>query len=809
MLENNFRINTIRRHLNKRDVLLIEGYYTNGKCEDGNFKFLLDDKELSYDKDVIVGNSVKVKYGAISEKIDTEVIFSVNIPEIKEQKKFIVQSIIDGITDDVFEVTVKELIHIIDKIPCSIDKVSMKECLYCVEGWAIYNNSLQIEIYDKNGNKIDNEISMHSRKDVNNVYSEIEDYSKDFGFEVKFKTKCKNVIICIISDGEEEKIYVDLTRNKEKKNNVFAKAISYYKRNGLKAFIKRCFTKAKGEKSIEYEKWLLTNDITEKELEKQRKVEFKKNIKFSIIIPLYNTPKKFLYELIDSVENQTYTNWELCFADGSNNDNVEKIYKDDISRNEKIKYRRLEKNEGISGNTNAALEMATGDYVVLADHDDILALNALFELARVIEKNEDADVIYSDEDKISMDGSQRFEPHFKPDFNIDLLCSVNYICHLFAVKTEIAKEIGGFRSEYDGAQDYDFIFRCVENARNVYHVPKVLYHWRSHINSTAENPESKLYAFEAGKKAIKNHFDRIGVKAFVTDGPAYGFYHAKLQVEGNPKVSILIPNKDHIEDLDKCIKSIFEKTIYQNYEIVIIENNSTEETTFSYYKEIQDKSDRVKVVYWKEKEFNYSSINNFGVGFAKGEYLLFLNNDIEVINGEWMEEMLGYCQREDVGIVGARLYYPDDTIQHAGVVIGFGGIAGHTFIGQARQEYGYFARAMCVQNYSAVTAACMMAKKSVFEQVGGFTEKLKVAFNDIDFCLKVRETGKLVVYNPYAELYHYESKSRGLENTPEKIKRFNGEIEIFRARWEKILEEGDPYYNPNLTLNRSDFSLKQ
>ena len=359
----------------------------------------------------------------------------------------------------------------------------------------------------------------------------------------------------------------------------------------------------------------------------------------------------------------------------------------------------------------------------------------------------------------------------------------------------------------DGAQDYDFVLRSVEAAGSVHHIPKVLYHWRAHKDSTSENPQSKMYAFEAGKRAVQAHYDRIGIAAKVHQGEYLGLYKTEHILKEHPLISLIIPNKDHIEDLDKCISSIEQKSTYDNYEYIIVENNSENEETFRYYKDFEKENPRVHVVCW-EGEFNYSAINNYGAKFAKGEYLLLLNNDTEIINGSCLEEMIGYCMHDNVGAVGARLYYSDETIQHAGVIVGFGGIAGHAFIGLPRSANGYFSRIICAQDMSAVTAACMMVKKSVFEEVGGLSTELQVAFNDIDLCMKIREAGYLIVYNPYAELYHYESKSRGLENTKEKVDRFNGEIATFAQKWPEILKNGDPYYNPNLSLERCDFSLK-
>ena len=376
---------------------------------------------------------------------------------------------------------------------------------------------------------------------------------------------------------------------------------------------------------------------------------------------------------------------------------------------------------------------------------------------------------------------------------------------------------GGLHTNYTGkaeaavdalaAQDYDFVLRCAEQAVNIRHIPKILYHWRAHKDSTAENPESKRYAFEAGIRAIQAHYDRCGIDAEVSAEQLNGIYRSKYRLKEQPLVSVIIPNKDHTEDLDKCIRSIEEKGTYKNIEYIVIENNSEKKETFAYYEKLQAENPKVKVVFW-EREFNYSAINNYGVGFAKGEYLLFLNNDTEIINPDCIEELLGYCMRDDVGIVGARLYYEDDTIQHVGVIIGLGGVAGHTFVGEPKDSLGYFGRIVTAQDYSAVTAACLMTKRKVFEKVNGFEEKLAVAFNDVDFCLKVREAGYLVVYNPYAELHHYESKSRGLEDTEEKVLRFQGEIRTFQYRWKEILNEGDPYYSPNLTLDKTDFSLR-
>ena len=450
--------------------------------------------------------------------------------------------------------------------------------------------------------------------------------------------------------------------------------------------------------------------------------------------------------------------------------------------------------------------MAKGEFLGLLDHDDLLAPNALYEIVQALQEHPQADAFYTDEDKVTTELDEHFQPHLKPDFNLDLLRSNNYICHFFVARRSIVEKVGGFRKEFDGAQDYDFIFRCTENSREVVHIPEILYHWRTHKASTADNPASKMYAFEAGKRAIEAHLERNGVKGVVSHTPDLGFYRVQYPVQGEPLVSVIIPNKDEKETLRTCLESLKKNTDYKNFEIIIVENNSTTDEIFRYYKELS-KDPQIHLLRWK-KEFNYSAINNFGAAHAKGEYLLFLNNDIKTINPDWMTEMLGVCQRPEVGGVGAKLIYPDNTIQHAGCVIGMGGIAGHMFVDMPAERTGYLHKASLLQDMSAVTAACLMMKKEIFEKVGGFTPELAVAFNDVDLCLKVRKENALIVYDPYAKLYHMESKTRGAEDSKEKVRRFQTEIEYMRCHWLDILKNGDPYYNKNLSLTKWNYSLK-
>ena len=577
------------------------------------------------------------------------------------------------------------------------------------------------------------------------------------------------------------------------------KGLRYLKHYGVKEFWVRLHERFEPEE-VPYGPWYEQYIPTREELEKQRKKKWNYGPKISIIVPAYKTPEAFLRQLMDSLLAQTYANWELCIANASPEDaSMEYVLKEYAKKDSRILWKKLEENKGIAENTNEAFAMATGEFAGLLDHDDLLAPNALYEVAKALETEPDIDVLYTDEDKVRGDEVlEHFQPHLKPDFNIDLLRSNNYICHFFVVRKSLLEKTGGFRREYDGAQDYDFIFRCTQAAGKIHHIPEILYHWRTHQSSTADNPESKLYAFEAGKRAIEENLRQNGLIGEVSHTKDYGFYRVKYPVQGEPLVSIIIPNKDAKEDLEKCIQSILEKSSYTNYEILIVENNSTGEEIFSYYKELSENS-RIRLLRWK-REFNYSAINNYGAKKAKGDYLLFLNNDTEVISPDWIEEMLGFCQRPDTGIVGARLYFGNNTVQHAGTVIGIGGIAGHMFTDMPRERSGYMHKAAIIQDLSAVTAACMMVKRQVFDEVQGFEEQLSVAFNDVDFCLRVREKQYLVVYDPYVELYHYESKSRGAEDSKEKVRRFQSEIEFMRCRWETLLKKGDPYYNKNLSL---------
>lgn len=812
-----FFVEKMRFHLKNKDMLVFVGWFFDGSTKGHELKAYLDGKELPLELRVNRGAEVRQKYIRSINEIEEEVVGIIELPaDWRDRGAVTLMSAFGGEVKRAYRITTGKLKKCEAEVGYYIEKCHREPGKVSVAGWCMAAGDVKLELLDGNRQPVPVKVDHYYRKDLLSVFPEADAQGKPgFLVEASVGEKDKGAFFLEMRDANRRSC-VRLTKWDEgtRLQYIVEKmddTVRYLKRNGVSATAYKIKSKLTKKEGNTYDNWRKKYMVTPEELERQRQEQFADGRKFSVVVPLYKTKPAYLREMIDSVCAQTYANWELCMAlalSGDGDEALTAILDKYAAKDSRIRYTVLPENEGISGNTNAALAMATGDYIVLADHDDIVPANALYEFASAICKDASIDMLYSDEDKVDMDGKKYFEPHFKPDFNIDLLCSVNYICHLLAVRRDVAERAGSFRTEFDGAQDLDFILRCSECAKHIYHVPKILYHWRCHMDSTAANPESKLYAFEAGRRAVEEHYERLGIPARVENAQFYGMYRTIYEWKEEPLVSIIIPNKDHAEDLAKCVDSIYEKSDYRNFEFVIVENNSTEQETFDYYKKLEAEHENVHVVYY-EGSFNYSKINNFGAAAANGEYFLLLNNDTELIDGSAIRELLGYCMREDVGIVGAKLLYEDDTIQHAGIVVGFGGTAGHTFIGKSRYDTGYFGRILCAQDYTAVTAACMMTKRSVFEEVGGMTEELAVAFNDVDYCFKVRGTGKLVVYNPYAELHHYESKSRGYEDSPGKVERFNGEVEILLSRWRELIEGGDPCYNPNLTLDNSDFSLRR
>lgn len=691
-------------------------------------------------------------------------------------------------------------------------------------GWATpekAGDEVLLVIRKEDGTILDAQVGRNKRADVGEVIyqdASFDMYGLTFSFEPGEMTNCYAVFTSKEHPEDTIEVLIDCP----------GLLATYRYQHGIKGRIRR-LQHAKSLKEFCLEEKYLDLEPDEKryaiwyekqypgfaERMKQKTTHFALHPKFSIIVPLYRTPLNFLNDMIESVRRQTYENWELCLANGSPEDEkLDASVKAYMKKEPRIKYVKLEENLGIAGNTNAALSLATGSYTALLDHDDFLAPNALFEFVKAINENGDADCLYSDEDKVDQDGKLHYFPHFKSDYNPDLLHTNNYICHFFAVKTSIIKKIGGFRSNFDGAQDFDLVLRCIDESKSVVHVPKILYSWRCHKDSTSANTDSKGYAFEAGKRALEEYYSHHKIEATVETTSLPGYYKTTYRYTERPLVTVIIPNKDHTDDLEKCVQSLLTKNVYTNIEILIIENNSENPQTFSYYEKLKKQDQRIRVETWKVNDerrsksngFNYAAIQNFAAQKANGEYLLLLNNDTEVIDPDFLISMMGYARRKDVGAVGAKLLYENDTIQHAGVIVGVEGVAFHQFLEYPEHDPGYMGRASFSQDVSAVTGACLLIRKSIYEEVGGMDEHLAVSYNDVDLCLKLREKGYLVVYDAFAHLHHYESRSRGYEDSPEKKARLSREAEYMKNKWKHVMGF-DPYYNKNLSLKNGYYKL--
>ena len=768
--------------LKTKQFITILGYCYQENNETVEYSVKLDGKEVDFElfrpgrEDIINGYDLGFK--------NTHVGFRLTVPCDVETTSIEVNAYTDTLSECILNYDQRKINKYRDKrgIRSYIDEFSYNEetKTYQVKGWAFSyeKEPITFSILNAAGKEVEFDYKSKGRVDLYSL-SMVDEDQIDCGYTIKWKGNAKEKYSFVLKTKNYQS--KEILQEKRSSQNVLSKVPKLFKmlsyqhfKNGFRILKKKGFSGVidrivHGSNNwAEYDEWFNATKVTKEELERQRNTEFEFAPMISIIVATFNTKEEYLKEMIDSVRNQSYSNWQLCIGDGSTNDSVEKYVKEHYGDDSRIVFKKLEKNYGISGNMNGALELVTGDYVGLFDHDDLLTPDCLYEFVASMQEVHH-DCVYSDEDKLN-DKTKKFEdPHFKPDFSIDLLCSHNYITHFFVVNMDIVRKVGGMRSEYDGSQDHDFIFRCVEQANSVHHVPKILYHWRMHPLSTAMDPESKMYCYTSGKKAIESHFKRIGIDATVEmlPRPLYGMYHCKYTVKDHPLVSILIPNYNHKDLLKGCIESLMNVNTYSNMEIVIVENNSTEQEIFDYYKELEETYSNVKVIYY-EGDFNYSKINNYGVKYTHGEYILFLNNDTKVIEPDSIEDMLGVCQREDVGAVGAKLLYEDDTVQHCGVVVGYHGYATAAFSLIDRNDFGYMGRPRVSWDVSAVTAACLMTKREIFDEVGGFDEDFKVACNDVDLCLKIRSLNKWIVEDVFSVWYHYESKSRGLEDTPEK-----------------------------------------
>ena len=689
-----------------------------------------------------------------------------------------------------------------------------------ITGWALDTITKESPTFTINN---ENQVSAYNiqrvlREDVNQIYQT--EPAIEAGFVVTLEGIKQKKVLPFHFQSSAHVVTVDFPLNKkypvipgteDKVTRLWIKAkkgFKYMAKNGISHTIQR----AKIEKlrnQASYPNWLARNEVLDIEAMTQEIATFHYQPKISIAMPVYNVEEKWLRLCIDSILNQVYTNWELCMADDASTDpNVKKILTEYQQLDERIRVVFREQNGHISEATNSALAIATGEFVALLDNDDELAINAFYEVVKVLNENPELDLIYSDEDKIDMDGN-RSDPAFKPDWSPDLLLGTNYISHLGVYRRSILEEIGGFRKGYEGSQDYDLVLRLTEKTtkERIKHIPKVLYYWRMLPTSTAVDQGSKGYAFEAGLRAVQDALVRRGINGHATHGAANGLYDVYYDIKSDKLVSIIIPTKNGYKDVQRCVSSIIEKTTYQNYEIIMADNGSTDPKMHELYAEFEQQLPGRFFVESIDIPFNFSTINNRAVKKAHGEYLLFLNNDTEVITENWLTLMVSFAQQERIGCVGAKLLYPNNTVQHAGVILGLGGVAGHGHYGYPHGDLGYFGRLAINVNYSAVTAACLLMKKADFDAVGGFEEAFTVAFNDVDLCLKVQALGRDNVWLHEAELYHFESQTRGYDDKGKKKKRFEQEKVMMEEKWGPLIEN-DPFYNPNLTRDIPNFSLR-
>ena len=690
-----------------------------------------------------------------------------------------------------------------------------------ISGWALDEETKTVPSIHVEGFDGIVQISYVYRGDVNALHKLASNVSAGFQIELD-GNQSQNDVIQLVFEGNHHTTKKEVNLNQKfplvpgtegkwlKRWQRVRRGLGYIRRNGLISTYRRLkMDQAPGKSVQDYQVWISKNENWDVEAIQKEIQNFKYQPKISILMPVYNVEQNWLEKCIQSVQNQFYPNWELCMADDcSTDESVRPTLEKYAQSDERIKVVFRSENGHISRATNSALEIATGEFVALLDNDDELAPIAFYEVVKALNENPELDLIYSDEDKIDMQGN-RFDPAFKPDWSPDLLLGTNYISHLGVYRRSIMNEIGGFRPGFEGSQDYDLVLRFTEKttAQRIHHIPKVLYYWRILPTSTAADQSTKGYAFEAGLKAVQEALVRRGIKGTAHHAAGNGLYDVEYEVLSTDLVSIIIPTRDGYDDMLRCLNSIVAKTSYPNYEIIVADNGSTDERMEKLYAKFKGQLGERFRVESIDIPFNYSRINNLAAQKVKGKYLLFLNNDTEVITPGWITKMVSFAQFERIGMVGAKLYYPNQTIQHAGVIVGLGGAAGHCHHTYPKGDFGYFGKLEINVNYLAVTAACCMIRKADFEQLGGFEEKLTVAFNDVDLCLREYEAGHDNVWLHGVELYHYESQTRGYENTPEKKARFDQETKFMEDRWGKYIAN-DPFYNPNLSRVGGHFGIR-
>lgn len=855
MSNNDFKIQTIRTLLNDQNSLYIKGFYLDA-IEDAKIKVFADETELvctekkmpRYEEDD------EVTYGNEDVGIETQIL--AKIPEIDTLKKIKIVYEDDNNVKTVLNLSGKILKKIKEKRYYNIDALEKIGERFGVRGWAIYGQKFELHLYDGNNHEIEVNTKLHERLDVEMAYPEVESDKKVSGFRCEFDyIDDRNIRLEIITDEQEECWFLDARSdfsgnkrlfavlNKTLKTKGFWETVVIVARHlqhpimltqrvlnklGIITGMKRYFKALKNIVRKVQDKYLLRTEYAELEkqypyamkrllcLKEMRQIKQEKEIhrvgdvKFSILVPLFNTPVEFLNEMIESVQMQTYENWELCLADGSDEKHsyVGEICRKYQEIDSRVLYKKLVKNYGISGNTNECIKMATGNFIALFDHDDFLHPMVLQKCYEVIKK-ENADYVYTDEATFQVNLESIGTYHFKPDYAPDNLRANNYICHFSTFSKELLDKVGWYDSKYDGSQDHDLILRLTENAKCVKHIPEILYFWRSHPGSVAEDINSKVYAIEAGKKAVLASLERNGMSGKVDSSKAFPtIYRIKYDLLESPLISIIILNYNLSSDLKKCIESIRNKSTYENYEIIIVKNGSNEKESIKYYEELKEASN-IKLLEWNG-QFNSSAMNNFAVKYAAGKYVLFLSDKLKVITSEWMEELLMYAQRNDVAAVGAKLYYPNNTIRHAGIVLGMGKnrAAGRSHYKCQRNELGYMGRLYYAQNVSAVSAACMLMRKEVFEQLGGFDEEFVKKYYDVDLCVKAMKKGYLNVFTPYAEAYYTNSLMQRKKMQADGIC-MNDDVAKFKEKWKKTLEKGDKFFNKNFSLDHSCFEIKE
>lgn len=827
----------------------------------GIFSADLDGVRLKMQTLVFADESVRQKYAKFDQNVQKEYVLILELPPQFDKCRRLRLCLSDGTC--VYERRVSQLKKLRGQLECRVTDIQITGADLVLTGWAVSGKPVQIRTCDAKKNSIDCEVSHFPRPDVMLEYRENQN-PMDCGFSIRVPMQGRKKMLLQMDDGEASMCRTFRAMDKNRIVLYAKKAHYYMKRNGMKKTCKRAVNEAYeliGDTG-NYMKWRAKHMPCEKELAKQRQKaqQMADRGPLVYVVTAYEN-NAHLVQTAASLARQTYAHWKWIVAYSA----AEKV--DDLHETDKMGKRAgIRKAEikrqlsgtlpasrvallavpadaqamptsNMPGQTQAAMRKDAEEggkqcqiayamqkirtqlarkgqpdaWITWLEPGDTLEPDTFYHCVSLAQSHPRAELCYTDEDRVSEDGGKYSEPVFKSDFNIDMLRAMDYFGNMVFVRGSLACRIGEWNPAYGLAAPYDYHLRAAESAAAVIHLPQAVYHVRAGEKELAKRSvemDRNGQPRDMAVAALDAHYQRMGIPATVRPSEIPSIYRTTYRWKETPLVSINIPNMDHIDDLDTCVQSVLHKCTYSNYEIVIIENNSTQEQTFAYYDKIQKQDSRVRVVYWKEA-FNFSKITNYGVAHSKGEYILLLNNDTEVIAPDFIEEMLGYCMREDVGVCGARLFYFDDTVQHAGVVVGLGGICGEGFQKFPKENPGYCNRICCPQDYSAVTAACMMTPKDVFEEVGGMDADFQVAYNDIDYCLKVRKSGRLVVYNPYATLYHYEYKSRGVENTAAKLARYNREVELFTTRWADIISAGDPYYNPNLTRRYQDFSLRR